>query len=435
MSNNQTTKDSDRPRRLKFTPIQDYRLKPLPTPTNPIIGQHIDHRIIQQENKTKTPPDRVRTKPRKTKSLATVVSLPKQPAKKRGKTSASARKNISGSLIYFLRLSIAGIGIAAIAGTVLSHSTKYTAADAQAESTNETVQKSFLQNQPQELSLSESIPVLETKVGELASQWPKLEPGAFLLDLDTGNHVDVRGSTAFSAASSIKIPILVAFFQEVDAGNITLDEMLTMKPELIAKGSGNMQYQEPGTEFTALETAIKTIVISDNTGTNMLVERIGGAEKLNQRFREWGLTATVIRNPLPDLEGTNTTSPKDLVKLLAMVNRGELLTLRSRDRLLGIMEKTKTRTLLPQGLGKGAIIAHKTGDIGSVLADAGIVDMPNGKRYITAVIVKRPHNDSTARTLIQQISKAFYQYLENPNPTLEEKSAENNDEVEINNEQ
>ena len=277
---------------------------------------------------------------------------------------------------------------------------------------------------------------------QLASKWPKLEPAAFFVDLDSGVYVDIQGSTSISAASTIKIPILVAFFQEVDAGNIALDEMLILKPELIAKGSGNMQYQEPNTKFTALETATKTIVISDNTGTNILLERLGGAEKLNQRFRDWGLSATVIRNPLPDLEGTNTTSTKDLVKLLAMVNRGELLTLRSRDRLLGIMEKTKTRTLLPQGLGKGAIIAHKTGDIGSVLADAGIVDMPNGKRYITAVIVKRPHNDYTARTLIQQISKAFYQYLEDPNSIVEEtaalkeeKSSENNDEVEINNEE
>ena len=132
------------------------------------------------------------------------------------------------------------------------------------------------------------------------------------------------------------------------------------------------------------------------------------------------MTGTVIRNPLPDLEATNTTSPRDLVRLLGMVNQGELLTLRSRDRLLGIMKQTKTRTLLPQGLGPGAIIAHKTRDIGSVLGDAGIVDMPNGKRYIVAVMVKRPHNDYTARTLIQQISQAFYQYLEQPNPNPEQ---------------
>ena len=79
-----------------------------------------------------------------------------------------------------------------------------------------------------------------------------------------------------------------------------------------------MQFQDPGKQFTALETATKMITISDNTATNMLIERLGGAEALNQRFREWGLTQTAIRNVLPDLEGTNTTSAKDLAYLLTL---------------------------------------------------------------------------------------------------------------------
>ena len=61
------------------------------------------------------------------------------------------------------------------------------------------------------------------------------------------------------------------------------------------------------------------------------------------------------------------------------------------------MEGTVTKTLLPQGIEKDAVIAHKTGDIGTVLGDAGIIDMPNGKRYIAAVMVKRPYNDPAAR--------------------------------------
>ncbi|RMF25800.1 MAG: serine hydrolase, partial [Cyanobacteria bacterium J083] len=56
-------------------------------------------------------------------------------------------------------------------------------------------------------------------------------------------------------------------------------------------------------------------------------------------------------------------------------------------------------------------IAHKTGDIGKVLGDAGIIDMPNGKRYIGAVLVERPHNDPQAKRLIQEISKTAYQHF------------------------
>ncbi|HAN73796.1 MAG TPA: serine hydrolase, partial [Planktothrix sp. UBA8402] len=49
--------------------------------------------------------------------------------------------------------------------------------------------------------------------------------------------------------------------------------------------------------------------------------------------------------------------------------------------MLRIMEQTRNRSLLPSGLGEGAFIAHKTGNIDSVSGDIGLIDMPNGKRY------------------------------------------------------
>ncbi len=334
-------------------------------------------------------------------------------------SSNSSPQGISQLFWYVIRLLILGVGVGTIAGTVLSNLdyTKLLITKVYPEET----QPKKSENIPEEtqtkplppppLVLTKELTSLKDKLRVVAAKYPKLQPGIFLVDLDNGAYADIEADTAFSAASTIKIPVLVAFFEDVDAGKIRLDEKLTMTKETIGKGSGSMQYQKIGTKFSALETATKTIVISDNTGTNMLIHRLGGAEALNQRFQDWGLKSTVIRNPLPDLKGTNTTSPKDLAYLLARIERGELLSLRSRDRLLGIMRRTRTKTLLPRGLERGAIIAHKTGDIGSVLGDAGVIDMPSGKRYIAAVIVKRPHNDYTTRTLIQQMSRTAYQHF------------------------
>lgn len=340
-------------------------------------------------------------------------------------------------LLYIIRMSIMGVGIGAIAGTALTiiKPSQVPVANSRKHQTQTTAtQASFLAPKQSSasaspLSLNQELSPLKAKIDALAAKYPKLQPGAFFVDLDNGAYVDVRGETIFSAASTIKIPVLIAFFQDVDAGKIRLDEMLTMKKELIGSGSGDMQYQQPGKKYTALETATKMSTISDNTATNMLIERLGGKEVLNQRFREWGLTSTVIHNKLPDLEGTNTTSPKDLAQLLAMVNREELVSLKSRDRIFDIMKQTRTRTLLPPGLEKDATIAHKTGDIGTVLGDAGIIDMPSGKRYIGSVLVKRPHNDYSARTLIQEISRAVYQhfkwYAVNPTSQPQKKERSN----------
>ena len=331
---------------------------------------------------------------------------------------AQTQKRSGSPLIYGVRLLILGVGISLLAGTALSMLGPLNRDPADASQTDKTkkVPSKRTNAALAPWTLAQEFAPLKTQVEKLAEDNPKLDPGVFVLDLDTHNYLDIKGETAFSAASTIKVPILVAFFQAVDSGEIRLDDLLTLKPEFIAEGSGEMQGHPPGTQYTALETATKMIAISDNTATNILIDRLGGAQKLNQKFQSWGLQATEINNPLADVEGTNKTSPKDPARIMALVNKGELISLRSRDRLLDIMQQTRTRTLLPRGLGKGATISHKTGDIGSLVADIGLIDMPNGKRYLAAVMVQRPHNDSSAQELIRQISKSTYQYLNQPSP-------------------
>jgi beta-lactamase class A len=338
--------------------------------------------------------------------------------KRKAAQRSQLRRSVS-PLLYGTRLLILGLGIGVIAGTLLSTldpsrfmaGASQTAIKAKSQPGQQVAKLGNLAKPPMPLKLSQEAAPLKAEIQGLAQQTSGLTPGMFLIDLDTSAYVDLSGTAVFPAASTIKVPVLVAFFQDVDAGKIRLDEPLTMRPELIGSGSGDMQYQPPGTKFSALETAYRMITISDNTATNMLIARLGGVAALNQRFQSWGLTATVIRNALPDLQGTNTTSPRDLATLMAWVNQGDLVSMRSRDRLLDIMRRTVTDTLLPRGLGEGATIAHKTGDIGSLIGDVGLIDMPNGKRYVMAALVKRPFNDEQGAELIRQMSRVAYSNL------------------------
>lgn len=344
------------------------------------------------------------------------VRMEKSATPKAGRQSRKTRlKPMARTLLYTLRLLIVGVGMGAIFGTLLSvldPATRVTPTASGGANTNPQ------QSQPQPtpttpgtsgLYLSQEIIPLKNAVQNLASANPNLTPGVLLVDLDNGGYVDINSAASFSAASTIKIPILLAFLQDLDAGKIRLDEMLTMQKEMIAGGSGNMQFKPAGTQYTALDVATKMITISDNTATNMLIAKLGGIDAVNQRFRSWGLTTTTIRNQLPDLQGTNTTSPRELATLIAMVHQGNLVNMRSRDLMLNIMGQTERNNLLPSGLGAGANIAHKTGDIGTMLGDAGLVDIPTGKRYIAAVMVQRPNNDPRAEKLISSISRAAYQ--------------------------
>ena len=343
-------------------------------------------------------------------SASSIKETPPESPNKR--SNRRTRSRATAPVLYGLRLLILGVGIGAIAGTLLSvldPTSRITAGTSQTQ-VQRTQQKQTLNEgiHTSALNLSQEIMPLKTAVVTLAAKNAGLVPGFFFMDLDTGAYIDVNGASTFASASMIKFPVLVAFFQDVDAGKIRLDENLTLQKEMIGGGSGEMQYQPLGTKFTALETVNKMITISDNTATNMLIAHMGGAAALNQRFLSWGLTTTAILNPLPDLSGTNTTSPRDLANLMALVNQGDLMSLRSRDRLLDIMRRTVTDTLLPRGLGKGATIAHKTGDIGSLVGDVGLIDMPSGKRYVAAAMVKRPYNDGRAQELIRQVSREAY---------------------------
>lgn len=331
----------------------------------------------------------------------------------------SSQKRPFGVLIYVVRLLVLGVGIGVIAGTLLSalNPTMQASVNNKEQEKQKEAKQAIVASPSPSLQLTQEIPVLKAQIQALARTFPTLNPGVFVVDLETGGYVDLDGGTLYASASTIKLPILVAFFQDVDAGKVRLDEMLTMKSEMVADGSGDMQYKKVGTSFTALEVVTKMIIISDNTATNMLIERLGGKAALNQRFQSWGLTTTVIRNRLPDIEGTNTTSPKELANLLSVLNRGNLVSLSSRDRLLSIMQRNEINNLLPQGLGTGASIAHKTGNIGSLLADAGLVSLPTGKRYVIAVMVKRPFNDPGAEELIRQISRKTYDYFNTPRAT------------------
>ncbi|NEP17257.1 MAG: serine hydrolase [Leptolyngbya sp. SIO4C1] len=320
-------------------------------------------------------------------------------------------------VLYGIRLLVLGIGVAAIAGTLLSVltpadtklgelSTSQTAS--RTESVIMAKSRSLAQS---DLSLTQAMTPLKAQISELLELTPGLTPLVYFLDLDTGKYVDLAGQQAAPAASTIKLPILVAFFQEVDAGRIPIEQTLVMQADQVAGGSGDMQGQPPGTQYTALEVATQMIVNSDNTATNMMIDLLGGPEALNQKFTSWGLSSTLIRSPLPDLEGTNTTSAQDLVKVISWLHRGELLSLRSRDRALTILQRTYNKGLIPSGIETEAVIYNKTGDIAAVLADVALVDLPNGKRYALATLVQRPDNDGRAGELIRRISQTVAQEM------------------------
>ena len=273
-----------------------------------------------------------------------------------------------------------------------------------------------------------------TKLEKLISKWenlivnyPDLNVSAFFLSLDNQVYAEIRSDINFPAASSIKVPILIVLLKMLDRGEIFWNEKLTLTEDAIGSGSGWMAYRKIGEEFPVFEIAYEMIRVSDNTATNLLIKRLGGINIINQKFKEISLENTQINNFLPDLDGTNLTTTKDLSLAMALVDSGYLLSVGSRDIFREIMQTSKTNSLIPsgilRGLGqetkdidyslslKGYLVHNKTGDIGISYSDTALIQTPQNTRAYASFIVKGPFNDPRSSELIRNLSEELVPFL------------------------
>jgi beta-lactamase class A len=310
-----------------------------------------------------------------------------------------------------VRVLILGLGASTIAGTAISivNPPKQQIATV---ATEKSLPPKLNVSQFDGLKLTQVSTELQERLQTVSQKNINLDASYLFVDLSSGEYSNFKADRVVPSASTIKLPIVVALFQDIDRQKVRLEEKLTIDKKSIAEGSGDLQEQKPGSQVSVLVAATKMMTISDNTATNLLIARLGGQAALNQRFRSWGLKSTVINNPLPDLNGTNVTTASELARTLFAIDRGKIVSDASRSQILSMMSNTVRNTMLPQGLGKDAKIAHKTGDIGSLIADVGAIQLSSGKSYIAAVLVKRPHNDPAAPELIRNMSKIAYQYFQ-----------------------
>lgn len=254
----------------------------------------------------------------------------------------------------------------------------------------------------------EDISLRQKIEADLASYPPRLKPYLFYFNLQDYRYVSIHGEAGVPAASVIKLPILLEYFKRIEEGRMTPDTPLLYQGFQQSEGSGTLQYRPPGQSLPAREVASTMIQSSDNSCTNMLIYHLGGLVQLNRRFREMGLKHTYIANWLPDLGGSNIISMEDMAMVLYNLTQSRYLSPDSHLGALEILKGTHNRRLLPALLPNDVIVAHKTGDIGTSLGNAGLVILPDGRRYIVALQVERPFNDYSAKEMIQQVSKRIY---------------------------
>ena len=252
---------------------------------------------------------------------------------------------------------------------------------------------------------------LKSQLTGLMTQYPMIKPSIYVWEYEKGQYVDINGDNLYSAASIIKLPVLVRLFKSIEANQMTIYDEMILTDYYQSSGSGNLQYAQTGRKYS-LDSLAKTMIQnSDNTSTNMIMSKLGGMDDINIGLRDWGISRTYVRTWLPDLKGTNKTTAKDMAKILYNLDNPGFLNVNSREYIIDYMSHVKNNRLIAAGLGDGAMFIHKTGDIGTMLGDAGIVYAPNGKKYIVVILANRPHNAPQGKDFIVKASSLIYKAI------------------------
>jgi beta-lactamase class A len=238
-------------------------------------------------------------------------------------------------------------------------------------------------------------------------------PGAIaldVLDLDTGYAAGFNAAKSMPAASTIKLPVMVEVFAQLQAGRFDLQRRVTLEAGDKDYGSGVLCDEPAGTSYAVTDLLEKMIDISDNTATNMLI-RLVGRHNINRRMDELGLERTHLADDVRtdgwSIRETLRTSPADLVHLLALMARGELVDQWSSNEMISILKADEINTLLPEPLPPDVPIAHKTGSLNDTLNDAGIV-FANDAPYVIAVMTTALPSKDLGRAFIHTVSRLAY---------------------------
>lgn len=253
---------------------------------------------------------------------------------------------------------------------------------------------------------------LQAQLLEIANAAPGVV-GIAVVDVTDGARFGVNDALVFPQGSAIKVPVLIELFRRADAGDLRLTERVTLRAADRTGGSGLLRYFADGeSELSLRDLAIPMIVLSDNTATNILIDRLG-MERVSQTMVELGAPQTRVQRkmirPEESVKGNeNVSSPREAADVMVRLARCELPMSASScaevARILEIPKAGAFREPIP-----GSVpVAWKPGGIEGVQTAWGLVRVP-GRPYAISIMVNYGPDDMNAT--VRQISAATYRHF------------------------
>lgn len=237
--------------------------------------------------------------------------------------------------------------------------------------------------------------------------------GMFVKDLTSGKTFSVNADAVFPQASSIKIPILIELMRQAQEGKLRLDERVTIHRAELVGGSGVLQFfSDGGSEISLRDLAVLMVVLSDNSATNLIIDRVG-LDNVNVMLQGLGLDRTVLARKMIDIaaeqvDRENRSTPRQMATLVEWLNAGKLLDPAHTKMALEILEYPKDSPLRA-GIPPEITVAEKPGLLNGAQCDSGIVFLAN-RPYVISVMTT--FNSINGDPAIASVSQRVFGYFE-----------------------
>lgn len=254
--------------------------------------------------------------------------------------------------------------------------------------------------------------MLETKILELIGH-RRDQVSVVVKDLTTKDWViKLNENKVYPTASTIKIPIMLEVLRNVELGNLSLNQNVEIKEE--DRVAFSIISELGVKEYSILDLITLMIIISDNTATNVLIDLVG-YDSINNLMEKFHFENTKLQRKMMDFEAIkkgyrNTTTPMEMAIILENVCNNKMLREESSKLALDIMKRQLHKDCIPRYLPDNTSIAHKTGELGGLNHDIGIVYLEETS-YLIGVFTENAKDNLENKRLIGSISKLVYEYF------------------------
>jgi beta-lactamase class A len=235
--------------------------------------------------------------------------------------------------------------------------------------------------------------------------------GVAIGDLTTGDRFFLHEDEVFAQASSIKIAVLANLYLQAQQGKLKLADLYTVQASDLVPDSDIMGGLAPGvSRITLRDLATMMIAVSDNSATNVLIDRVGMGN-VNAMLDDLKLTHTRLRRKMMDLDAAkqgreNISTPHEMMALLEALYQGKVLNKESTADFFKMLGTNKD-SWIPRELPANVKTANKPGALEGVRNDSGVV-LVEGRPYVICVMTAFLRNERDGEQAISKVSLAAW---------------------------